>query len=263
MITSEMRDIPANKITVDPAVQRQLDERRVARIAAEWDDLAVGVLTVSQRKDGTIAVLDGQTRLAAFRQVCGESTTQVLSCQVYTGLVQQEEASMFLKHNNRKAILPRDRFRLALTAKEEWAVRITEIADKFGLTPASCPPGPNHRRFFSAVVAAERIYRLDDGVSLYRAFATIDSIWPGTRDAVCNETLYGLGYFYARHGEGLTSAQTRSLQLKLAKLGVNRLMVRIGDFYRTQRTKSKATAAYQTVLDVYNAGRKDDHRIVL
>jgi hypothetical protein len=72
-ITTELMEIGADKLSIDPRVQRVVDPRRVAKLAANWDDLMVGVITVSHRTsalplpDGSAAVeenviLDGQTR---------------------------------------------------------------------------------------------------------------------------------------------------------------------------------------------------------
>jgi hypothetical protein len=124
MTDFEVRELPANVLTVDPRVQRVLDPRRVQRLAEHWNELMVGVLTVSHRTDPldptaeSYVVLDGQTRLGAFRHplVCGPTTSAPVLCQVYEGLQLPEEAAMFLQHNDRKSVRPIDNYRLSLVA---------------------------------------------------------------------------------------------------------------------------------------------------
>src|SRR5581483_8160255 len=137
-IKKETLELSAAQLSIDPRVQRIVDPRRVAEIAANWDDLYVGTITVSHRVDPLgikpeeWVILDGQTRWNALKKVCGtDTTTCTLPADVYTGLTLQEEAAMFLKHNNRKAVTPLDTFRIALVAQEEWAVNIRDIAAKY------------------------------------------------------------------------------------------------------------------------------------
>lgn len=256
MIQFTFEPVPASQLTIDPAVQRPLDPRRVAKIAAAWNDAAAGVLTVSRRADGSHVVLDGQTRLAAYRAVCTEGTCQPLNCQVYTGLTLPEEAAMFLEHNDRKAVSPRDRFRLSLVANEPWATDIAKIAAASGwyvegtedLTDRTTA---QHR--FQAVAAVEKVYRMDQGLALERYFDTVSRAWEGEKDAVCVETLYGLGRLYARHGGDL---DVPGFIAKLRKRGVHRFVSGVGEARRGVLGSTVAQAAYQYTLDLYNLGRK-------
>ncbi len=265
MTKAEIREIPANQLTIDPRVQRQLDPSRAARIAADWDDLMVGVITVSHRRhrgfavtsDGSEAmeefvVLDGQTRLAALRQVCGEGTTScTMLAQVHTGLHLKEEAAIFLKHNNRKAVTPLDNFRISLMAEEQWAQDIANIAAAHRwAVQGTDVPGV---RKFSAIKAAEKIYYTDDtGRNLTRVFDVIDSAWPKVPATVCGETLYGIGQLHSRH-EGL---DTSSLVHKLAVMGFNKYYSSVHDTYRASHSVSLAQAAYARTLEIYNSGRR-------
>jgi hypothetical protein len=265
--TPEVRNVPANLLTVDPQVQRAPDPARVKRIAENWDDMMAGVLTVSHRRalvmpspgnvevDEEFVVLDGQTRLEAFRLVCNDDgdTTLCLPCQVFTSLTRQEEASIFLQHNDRRAVTPRDRYRLALVAREEWALDIRDIAARVGWFAQGSPKPGSHHTSFSAIGAAEKIYRMDEGVSLRRVFNTVDSAWQRPSGAVCIETLYGLGTLFARYGEEVDS---RSLVLKLSKIGVYKFISGVSDRRRVNPGISVSRAAADWTLDMYNAGRR-------
>jgi len=267
-LTSEVRDVPADLLTIDPRVQRAVDPRRVKKIADDWDDLMVGVLTVSHRRGFVIVndqpvgqereefiVLDGQTRLEAFRLVCNDDsiTTAPLTCQVYGGLTLQEEAQIFLRHNDRRAVTPRDRFRLAVVAGEEWALDIQDIALRTGWYAQSSEKPSPKARVFSAIGAAEKIYLLDEGRSLRKTFDMIDAAWQSPKGAVCSETIFGLGLLFARYEEEIDG---RSLVHKLAKLGINKFVSGVSDRRRVNPGMSIRSAASDYVVDLYNVGRR-------
>jgi len=277
MIKTETRELPANILTIDPRVQRKLDQRRVDRLAAEWDDLMVGIITVSHRMtalplDGETdpfeealdeyVVLDGQTRLAAFRQVCGNTgdTSAPVLAQVHTGLTLEEEAEIFLKHNNRKAVISADRFRIAVVAGEQWALDITQILAEHNWTARGVTVDGKTLRQFGGVVAAEKVYRLGGYDALKHTFVTIENAWGSkNRDAVCAHTLYGLGLLHARHPE-LTSKQLHGFVTKLSKITPGTF---VGDVSSDKRRYSQSvqTAAYNYVLELFNRGRKDENRL--
>jgi hypothetical protein len=256
MNSSAVREIPANELSIDLRVQRELDYRRVSKVAANWNDLMVGVLTVSERADGTKVVLDGQTRLMALRLVCGDpETNSPVLVQVHTGLTLQEEAAIFLEHNDRKSVTPLDRFRIALVAQEQWALDIADIAAVHGWYVQGAPVPEEvfgKARRFSAITAAEKIYKLDEGESLNRVFDTIVNAWPKESGTVGTETLNGFGLMYFRH----PTLDHYGLTQKLGKLGFNRFVSGVHDHRRGNVGTSIAQAAYTHTLDIYNLGRR-------
>lgn len=248
----EVLDVPAIDLSVDPTIQRALDPRRVGKLAAEWSEESIGILTVSRRASGETVVIDGQTRLAAFRAVCGEGTVMSLRCDVYTGLVRQEEAAMFLAHNDRKAVRPVDRFRLALIARELWAVSINVILETHDWkAPGTVSESPTARSF-TAVTAAEKIYRKPEGErALVRAFETITSAWGHASGAASAEAVHGVGGLYALHPE----ADGHAFTAKLAKMRPGEF---IGDIAMSRRStrESVSRAAYLYAVTVYNKHRR-------
>jgi hypothetical protein len=272
VIKTETRELPASILTIDPRVQRKLDQRRVDKLAAEWDDLMVGILTVSRRTSAVpgdpfhdndapdeFVVLDGQTRLAAFRQVCGQDTDMLILAQVHIGLTLEEEAEIFLKHNNRKAVSSTDRFRIAVVAGEPWALDITEILAEHNWTARGVTVDGKPMRQFSGVMAAEKIYRQGGYKALKNTFVTIENAWGSRGEAVCTHTLYGLGLLHARHPE-LTSKQLHGLVTKLSKVSVGTF---IGEITSDRRryNQSLQSAAYSYVIELYNKGRSGNNRL--
>lgn len=270
MTAPGVREIPADQLTVDPEVQRNLDPKRVEKLAASWDDRMVGIITVSHRAPragsesptGAYVVLDGQTRLAAFRRVCGEATTAPMLAQVHERLTKPEEASIFLEHNDRKAVTPHDQFRLAITAMQPEALAVHAITTRHGwLARGLVPDGADRKKYrrFAAIGAVLKIYRMDGGAALDRALTTIGNVWPGRSGVVVPETLYGLGTLFARHPE-ITSKDAHGFVRKLAKIPFEQFTGDVTAESRRYR-RSIAVSAYSQVLAIYNSRRDEDNRL--
>lgn len=272
-IKTEITELPAALLTVDPRVQRSLDMKRVKKIADRWDDLMVGVITVSARRSGrtvldpvagdysdtSYVVLDGQTRLAAFREVCGQNTQAKITCQVHHGLTEAEEARVFLDHNDRKSVYSADRFRIAVVAGETWATEITEVLAANGWAGRGVDVGKPMRQF-GPVVAVERIYDLGGRDAVVKTFQTITNAWGSKdRDAVCAQTLYGLGMLHARHPD-LTSKQLHGFVTKLSKIAPGKM---IGEITADKRRYSQSVqvASYAWVIELYNRSRAAANKI--
>lgn len=255
-----------SELTIDPAVQRQLDPRRVHKLVQDWDPKMVGVITVSRRCLPAVTfdgpdygvenvVLDGQTRVEAAKTVNPEGT---ITCQVFADLSTAEEAAMFLKHNDRKAVTPRDRFRLAVVAEDESALAIRDLAASHGWYVQGTPPeGVKDARTFTAIGAVEKVYALDEGRALKRAFDVIEKSWGRTGGVVTSETVYGIGLLFAENPVGLDAP---GLIHKLSKIGLNRYLAAVADRRRTHPGMSIRTAAAQWTVDLYNRGRRI-HRV--
>lgn len=264
---SKIMKLKVAELSVDPKVQRQLDPRRVRKIAENWDERKVGVLTVSHRvipdfdePTEEFVVLDGQTRFRALEIVAEEADVEPLvNCEVFEGLTTADEASMFLGHNDRKAVTPRDLFRLAVAAEEEWALNVRDIAADHGwyvqgLTPAD----PKNFRVFTAIGAVEKIYRADDGRALRRTFDVLERSWGRKGGVVCSETIYGVGQLFVDHPTGLDAP---GLIVKLKKVGLNAYVTAVHDRRRTHPGISIRTAAQQWTRELYNRGRQPQNRV--
>lgn len=265
-MSAQFETLKLSELTIDPAVQRQLDPRRVRKLVQDWDPKMIGVITVSRRyhpvtgfdgPDYGVAnvVLDGQTRVEAAKTVDPEGT---IACQVFEGLSTAEEAAMFLKHNDRKAVTPRDRFRLAVVAEDESALAIRDLAASHGWYVQGMVSGETKGlKIFSAVTAVERVYALDEGRALKRTFQVIDKAWGHQTGAVSSETLYGIGLLFAEHPTGVDAP---GLIHKLSKNGLNRYLAAVSDRRRTHPGMSIRTAAAEWTVEIYNRGRRT-HRL--
>lgn len=90
-----------SQILVDRKYQRDIDEKRVAKIVKEFDGDIFNAPKVSRRKDGKYYVFDGQHSLAAWKEMCRLHKTPdaPLTCRVYTNMTWEDEVRSFLKQN--------------------------------------------------------------------------------------------------------------------------------------------------------------------
>lgn len=206
-------------LTVDPAVQRGLDEGWVSRkLAAEgFRPEAMGVPVVSHRDNGAYHVIDGQHRRALAVQA-GHPELEV-ECQVHEGLTRAEEAAMFRLLNDRRSVQILDKFVVRVVEGDPTAVALNKLLRKHGWTVGA---GKNDGRF-AAVAALETVYRgarirkgeQPDSVDLLLSIVT--TAWGHKIEAVRGEIVHGLGMVLLQY-EG---------QLDLAKI-INELAAHEG-----------------------------------
>jgi hypothetical protein len=259
----EVTELPANALDVDPDVQRVLNPERVKKLAENFDESALGILTVSARVSSDAladkvehryVVLDGQTRLAALRRFTGhEDTNYPVICQVYHGLTRQEEAEIFLSHNDRAAVRTLDKFRLAIVAQEKWALDLQHIVLSHGFEIGR---GARITHRFTAVASAQRILALPDGQdALNRAFDLLVRAWGHRRNTASAEALEGVGLLYQRHG---AAVDTVGFASKLGALDTPQTFKGGVLSTRVSTSVSRTEAAYRYVLSLYNKGRKNE-----
>jgi len=197
------RSISLEDLVIDPRVQRRegLDQNKVNRIVAKWDPMALGTLTVSERADGTLVLLDGAHRRAAARQV---GYTKNVAAEVITGLTLQHEARLFLLLNDTTTPSAVTKFQVRVVEGEPDAVEIDAIVTAHGWKVTySSEPG-----CITAANAIERVYRnaggsLADGNHpeiLERVIEILTAAWEHDPKSVNSNMLLALAQLIGRFG---------------------------------------------------------------
>lgn len=188
------QEVDPGLLTVDHRYQRAESPSMVKRIVENFNRDAFGVVTVSWRVDDTLAVIDGQNRLAAWKQLFD---AKKVPCVVLVGLTLQQEADIFWHLNGRRnQPRPIDNFKAAVVAQQPTALAILALLHKYGLDIDWDRHGVNSR--VVAVGALVAIYG-DDGGNLDAVLRILTGAWKGVDSSLSNQFLYGADRFIRRY----------------------------------------------------------------
>lgn len=179
-----------DEIFADPTYQRDLDEARARKMAAEWDRRLAGILEVSDRGEGhspRFAVMDGMHRWAAAGKL---ETPPSLVANVHSGLTVADEAVLFDKFNRlRKQTNTWDHWKARRVAGDEQVVAIEACVERNGLvTDMSAQDGR-----IACVATLEKVVKLGGIDLLNSTLALIVEVWDVQRAALDASLIYGVG----------------------------------------------------------------------
>lgn len=236
--------VPLALMAVSPLAQREHNQARVDKLAANFDPEQVGTLTVNKR-DGKFYVIDGNhRRLAMLEMGWGDQQVQ---CWTYDGLTEQEEAEKFLKLNDVLAVSAFARFRVGVQAGRERECDIDRIvrAADLRVTQDQVDGG------ISAVGTLVRIYERSGPKTLSRTLRMVRDAY-GTAGLIA-PVLDGIALVCGRYN-GELEDQVAVLKLSKVHGGVNGLLGKAENLRRqTGQPKNHSVAA--AAVEIINAGR--------
>lgn len=184
---------PLGALLIDESYQRSLEtpisEQLIRRMAEKWDWRLCSPLTVSDRADDGLFVIDGQHRLAAAKM---RSDIPELPCVVSKFGSVQEEARCFVDANTlvRKAT-PLDKFHARVVAGDPEAVELNRIVEAAGLKIGRTPYKIRDSEVCCVAVLA-RLFKQYGTKVLSAALVNMAEAWPGERIGCSDELLPGL-----------------------------------------------------------------------
>ena len=196
-----VEEIPVNELLVDPRVQREhFKPLKVEKIFRNYNPSALGIITVSRRKDRGMYILDGWHRVEAYRRLTDNAGT--VPCHVFEGLTLEEEAAVFLDSNFRETPNIMDRFKVQLTKGDPKSLEIDRLTKQYDWTVSATPANGN----INAIGALGRMYDLSEKLELEPhliqiVLITITRAWGHERQGAQSVLLEGLGRLWAEHGE--------------------------------------------------------------
>lgn len=204
--TSHHKSVSLDDLVIDPSVQRVegVDQRRVDKMAQNFNPLALGTITVWQRDDSRFVVLDGMHRCAAARQA---GHTGLIEAIVISGIDIPEAADLFLLLNATKTPSAITKFLVRVVSKDfdAMAMNDTILAHGWRVCPAT---GPGN---LTAVTAVERVYRnaggsLPEGSHrdiLDRTLEIVTAAWEHDQGAVDAHMLLAVAQLIGRFGSSI------------------------------------------------------------
>lgn len=244
---STIKDVPLAKMLVCATAQRDLRQARVDYLAAEFDPEMFGYPVVNLR-DSHYYVIDGQHRVNAAKIYLGDAwEKQSVTCRVYSGMSEQEEAEMFDRLNNNLTVCAFDKFRVRVTAGRQTECAVKKVVEKCGFT-ISKEKGENA---VSAVTTLVKIYERSDAATLARALIMANHSFgvPGMNKDVID----GMARVCTRYNGEIKDQQAIE-RLKSVRGGVGTIMTK-ASLLRNQTRAAVPECVAAAIVDALNAKR--------
>jgi hypothetical protein len=194
-----VEELKVSDLQVDHRVQReQLKSKRIEDMKRNFNPNALGVITVSRRKDRGLYIIDGWHRTETVRQLTDNVGT--VTCHVFEGLTVVEEALMFLDLNFAEKPNVMDKFKVRLEAGDETAVLIDNMARAFDWRVKSAPGDGN----IQAIQTLERLNALSIKIEaepnlVHIVLLVVTKAWGHDRFGTQAVVMEGLGRLFAEH----------------------------------------------------------------
>ncbi len=244
-VHSQLKDIPLAKMRASTNAQRELRQSRVDYLASEFDPEEFGYPVVNLR-DGHYWIIDGQHRIEAAKRFLGDSwETQSVTCRMYSGLSEKEEADKFDQLNNNLAVSSYDKFKVRVTAGRSDEVAVKKTVEKVGLK-ISREKGNGG---ISAVTTMVKIYKRSNAPTLARALhLTYESFGdPGLNDRVID----GIARVCERYNGALNDKDAIAM-LQSLRGGIGALMAKAA-LLRKQTGVAVPECIAAATIDTINA----------
>ena len=242
--------LPVDQLFADHTYQRELDEHRVQKMAANYRIALVGIVEVSQRAEDSYAILDGQHRWATVRDVHFlDPRTQHLACRVHTGLTIAEEAALYHQLNTtRRQLTGWDRWLARRGAGDPLVAQIEELAARHGYT-VGMREAPGVLR---APKAAENVVTLGAIALLDEVLGVVRAAYGDDQSGLDAAILYGLGHVL--HAYTRDELDVARLVEVLAGIVPRQLTARAAAVREIHKgTNDRLTA--HVIVDRYNASK--------
>lgn len=247
---ARLRWVPIEKMRVSPLAQRERNQARVDRIAANFDLEQIGTPTVNER-GGHFYLIDGQHRIAALEEI-GWGDQQI-QCWTYVGLSEQDEAEKFLKLNDTLAVKVMAKHLIGVQAGRLVDTDIDRIVRAQGLRVSYEHVDGAVR----AVGTLRRVYERNGAAVLGRTLRIIRDAYgdPGLEAFVID----GIGLLCGRYNGAFEDADAVQ---KLAKVrgGVNGLLG-AAEVTRRQTGGYRNHCIAAAAVDIINRGARGKTRL--
>lgn len=210
---SRVLQIAASDLKLAAEYQRELVPARVKALANELDLDSLGIVTVSQRRNGDYIVIDGQHRVAALEfHGLGEWK---MKCNVLQGLSLEEEAKMFRRLNNTRRPTIFDDYRAGLVEGDPECLAVQKIVTAAGLRLEKYK-ADGILACTSAVLKVYRMQGVKSGAETLRdTLELIKATWGTQATALEGVVVQAVALVLAAYGDVIDKAV---LTKKLAKL---------------------------------------------
>lgn len=236
-------------IKVDETYQRRLDNPRVDKIVRDWNGDVFNEPKVSQRKDGSYYVFNGQHSTAAWKKKMGANTP--ILCKVYQDMTWSDECIAFILQNGLdKDPTTNEKLRAAYENKDPDVVDMVSKASLCGfVVDFSVNKTPTR---IVATAALLRAYKTLGADTFLDMLTVIRDAWYGDMDAVSTQIISGMATFFKTY-YGFFDSKNLAHSLKRIEPAK---IIREG-----KRASFEKNGYARAICDQYNFKRKPKSRL--
>lgn len=245
---AKVETIGTDKLGVDYSYQRPVNENRVKDIILNFNELDLGVLTVSRRAN-EIVIIDGQQRWTALMRMGFAE----VNCEVLEGLTLEQEIMTFVVRNDsrtavRRGVLFNDKAKAgiplyadATTILKSFHYELVDPGSRKGVKvdQLSCP---------GTVETVHRMGRLS------AALFVIRQAWPDNAEPNRSEMLMGIAAFLQINPH----IKADDLAESLSKFTPHEILVSARSVGKGHIERRLWVHVYEAITQRYNYGRKSN-----
>ncbi len=250
-VTWEYRKMNTKELAIDTAYQRDLDKKKIERMAKKYDACLVNAIKVSHR-DGKYFIFDGQHTAILEKKVRNKGNDVMVDVKVFEGLTRLDEMELFVEQNGEATgVNANDKLKALWNFGDPDVTGMVNAAQCAGVRVDFTRSQAINK--VNAVSTLLRVYlrfqKDNKGDQFIDMLYVLRSAWDGIPDSFQRELLLGMEKFYqAYYGE----FQTKDLIKNLSKVTPN-YIVREG---KNVGASSGATTTYaRVILKEYNNRR--------
>jgi hypothetical protein len=245
-----LRWVALAQLRVNPLAQRDLNQARVAKLAAAFDLEQIGAPVVSHR-GRWYYLIDGQHRVEALKLWLGGWEGQQVQCWCYEGLTEPQEAGLFLTLNDTLAVHAFAKFQVSVQAGRDTESDIDRIVRALGLRIANTRADGG----IAAVATLRRVYDRGGAAVLSRALRIIRDAYGEA--GLDGPVIEGIALVCQRYDGQLP--QRRAIQrLSAAYGGVTGLLSKAGQL-RQATGSAAAQCVAAAAVELINRGTGGKH----
>ena len=243
LLDSVKMRLPINVLNVDK-YQKKIRERVVNKIVNNFDPTAVGVIHVSQRKEGALWIFNGQHRVEAMKRLGYES----VDCLVFTGMTYEQESRALVSHHDVSKPTKAEEHNAKLEAKNTESLAIETALNSIGLR-ISQGSGVG---VIQAAGTVYSIYRKQGVGTLLGALKILQESFGNHRDVFLRQNMNGMATFINEYSDKFDRVR---LVKKLKENDISEV-VNKANIYKRVNGFSPDEATKLVITEHYNHNKK-------
>ncbi|KQS86965.1 DUF6551 family protein [Rhizobium sp. Leaf383] len=201
----ELAWVPVTAIRIDESYQRELKEKRVTQILADFTWAHFGSVMLVRQSDGTFTCFDGQHRVEAARR---HPAIQQVPAAIVELDQPRDEAGAFLGVNvNRTAISTVEKYHAGIEAGDPEMMAVCTVLGEAGcevIESRGIKPAANRT---AAVTAVQRSIKTYGDAAVISACRTLVAAWPKDAGALHAVMIQALARLYRNNRKHIDEAR--------------------------------------------------------